>query len=238
MPSYDTGWVANSDWTDQHLGTAAGGNVVHSLGYNLRELLVQVFISTDGTDANSFETKIDSRNSTGDANLGCTFYQVNTNEIKIQTGAEGFYYLDDTGVVVQIAAQSWYYRVVVTKLQPVISVRNISEDYSTSETDTGKQWIDGKTIYRKCFSGVSATAAEYVVSGVVPDNVVKLEYIQKSSLGTTLFAGSEYTVGGVDQCQATWCNAAHATNANQIYLGHGAAQLQGQQYFIILEYTV
>lgn len=28
-----------------------------------------------------------------------------------------------------------------------------SEDYSTNETDTGKKWVDGRTIYRKVFRG-------------------------------------------------------------------------------------
>ena len=52
---YDTGWVACSDWTNQHLGSTLGGNVVHNLNTPLRNLSVKVFISTDGTDDNSFE---------------------------------------------------------------------------------------------------------------------------------------------------------------------------------------
>lgn len=36
-------------------------------------------------------------------------------------------------------------------------VQQESDRYSTDEVDTGKRWIDGKKIYRKCFTGAIAT---------------------------------------------------------------------------------
>lgn len=151
MPSYDTGWVNCSDWTDQHLGDTVGSNVNHALGYNLRELLVQVFISTDGTDNNSFQIDHSTGGTASAAEIrGINIYQVDTNNITVQTGANGIrQILDAAGATNAIDTENWYYRVIVTKIQPVISVRNISDDYETSEIDTGAQWIDNKTIYRK-----------------------------------------------------------------------------------------
>jgi len=35
---------------------------------------------------------------------------------------------------------------------------SLSNDYSTSEINTGKTWIDGKPIYRKCFTGTTPTS--------------------------------------------------------------------------------
>ena len=35
------------------------------------------------------------------------------------------------------------------------------QTYSISETETGKYWIDGKKIYRKCFSGTQSVYSEY-----------------------------------------------------------------------------
>ena len=123
-------------------------------------------------------------------------------------------------------------------VQQTVSVRNQSEDYATTETDTGKNWIDGKRIYRKCFSGTSTAASiQYVASGVVPDNVIKLEYIQKTAINNVLFPGSEFTTGGLDQVWATWLTATHGTNPNSIYLYHNEANAQSQPYFIIMEYT-
>jgi hypothetical protein len=167
IPSYDTGWVACSDWTNQHLGTAVGGNVVHSLGYNLREMLVRVFISTDGTDNNSFEV-CDADTDVGSSSYyGLSFFQINTNSILVQTGAGGIRYVRDSdGNTELLTTQSYYYRVSVTKFQSVASVRNVSEDYSASETDTGKRWIDGKTIYRKGFTGTSGTGAWQTVATI------------------------------------------------------------------------
>ena len=37
--------------------------------------------------------------------------------------------------------------------QKINSSQILNQDYSTSEQDTGQKWIDGKTIYKKSFSG-------------------------------------------------------------------------------------
>ncbi len=59
LSKYATGWINRSDWTNVHLGTDttkdADSNLNHALSAPLSELIVKVFVSTDGTDANSFE---------------------------------------------------------------------------------------------------------------------------------------------------------------------------------------
>jgi len=114
---YDTGWVSCNDWTDQQLGTAVGGNVVHNLGINLSDMLVKVLISTDGTDTNSFECRdYMIYNTTGVKFLGITIYQVNTNQITIQTGTFGLAYITAAGVLDAIDDEAWYYKVKVYHL--------------------------------------------------------------------------------------------------------------------------
>lgn len=60
-------------------------------------------------------------------------------------------YVNDVVLVSQLqytagATEPLFSYELVNELVPV---RNSADDYSTSETDTGKNWIDGKRIYRK-----------------------------------------------------------------------------------------
>lgn len=111
---YDTGWVNCSDWTNQHLGTALGGNVVHNLNQPLANLLVKVFVSTDGTDATSYELAF--MTDVG-SDLGIVAFQVDNNNIKIQTGAGGAGgVMDDSGAVVTFDTENYYYKVKVWTL--------------------------------------------------------------------------------------------------------------------------
>ena len=57
------------------------GYVNHSLGLPLSELDVKLFISTDGTDANSFEALLFEQDST--VTLGQTAFYVDDNNIKV-----------------------------------------------------------------------------------------------------------------------------------------------------------
>ncbi|KKL50527.1 hypothetical protein LCGC14_2304590 [marine sediment metagenome] len=124
LRSYDTGWIACSDWTDQHLGSAVGGNVVHNLNSPLRNLIVKVFISTDGTDANSHEvgySMIDNAGAIAQT-LGLCVYAVDDNNLIIQTGSTGLYYIDAAGGWHAVGgANSEYYRIVVYEMTSVYS---------------------------------------------------------------------------------------------------------------------
>jgi hypothetical protein len=114
---YDTGWlhIYNDDWTNVHLGSdnsTSDSNVTHNLNAPLSELLVKVLISTDGTDANSFEvTPI------GDSgNEGLAISQVDENNITIQTGDSGFRSVNSNGLDYTLDTESWYYKIKVWKL--------------------------------------------------------------------------------------------------------------------------
>lgn len=121
---YDTGWLLNeiggaatADWTNVHLGDVPTGdsNVTHNLNAPLSDLLVKVLISTDGTDANSLEVS----NIEFDAAIvsdyfaGIQIYQVDLNNIKVQTGSSGFTTLSDSGVPDTVSVENWYYKVKV-----------------------------------------------------------------------------------------------------------------------------
>ena len=125
LRSYDTGWIACSDWTNQHLGSALGGNVIHNLNTPLRNLMVKVFISTDATDANSFEIPFADYNAdaAGTVNLGLTIFQVtDDNNLIIQTGSQGFGMVTNAdGTITFINSDSYYYRIVVYEMTSVYS---------------------------------------------------------------------------------------------------------------------
>lgn len=108
---YDTGWIACSDWTNQHLGDTVGGNVAHNLQAPLSELAVKVLISTDGTDNNSFDVTYSDIYTA--ANYGITIFAVDKNNIKVQTGQNGITYTNDSGQNITIDTESWYYKVKV-----------------------------------------------------------------------------------------------------------------------------
>ena len=115
--SYDTGWINRSDWTNVHMGTNTtlntDSNVTHSLGVPLSDLLVRVLISTDGTDANSFE--IQQATSTSNS-LGVMTYAVDNDNVLVQTGSIGVIRLTGAGVSDGITTDDWYYKIKVYKL--------------------------------------------------------------------------------------------------------------------------
>lgn len=122
---YDTGWKLNllnggvsADWTNVHLGddnTDPTDTVTHNLGVPLYKLYIKVLISTDGTDNNSFEMGIGHAYNAG-SGYSITPFQVDSNSIKIQTGASGVAYTNDSGSITGITNQAYYYKVVVVKL--------------------------------------------------------------------------------------------------------------------------
>lgn len=111
---YRTGWINRSDWTNVHLGSNTtlntDSNVTHGLNAPLPKLLVKLFVSTDGTDANSFEVKY---GETGNTGRGFTVFAVDNNNVKIQTGTGGIDYVLDDGTCAAIDIENWYYQVVV-----------------------------------------------------------------------------------------------------------------------------
>ncbi|MCL5018493.1 MAG: hypothetical protein M1416_01860 [Candidatus Pacearchaeota archaeon] len=136
--TYDTGWKNTSDWTNANLGTTFGGNVTHSLNAPLSELLINLYLSTDGTDANSFMPfDSDQDSGTGHTN-GYTAFAHNNSEFAIHTGISGISFKSLTGNYDLADTEAWYYKVVVSKIIRTSSgsvvCQKTTEDTATSNT--------------------------------------------------------------------------------------------------------
>ena len=91
-------------------------NFTHNLDAPVSDLLIKVLISTDGTDANSFE--ILGADYAGSASAGgYTFWQIDNNNIKVQTGNNGVNYILDDGTLTAVDTEDWYYKIVVYRLR-------------------------------------------------------------------------------------------------------------------------
>ena len=132
---YDTGWIANSDWTNAEF------TINHNLGDVLPGLIVKVFFSSDGTDVNAQEVKSAtlelSSSPAATIRAGVFILSVDDNSVKLQTGAEGVYVVGASGSFTLLDTEAWYYRVLVYKPEvftrsEVGSVRNLSADYTIS----------------------------------------------------------------------------------------------------------
>ncbi len=118
--SYDTGWINRSDWTNVHLGSDdtlnTDSNVTHNLNAPLSDIIVKVLISTDGTDANSFEVQYIDHLPGASLQHGITILQVDSNNIIVQVATHGLVYSDSSGTLIWIDTENWYYKIKVWKL--------------------------------------------------------------------------------------------------------------------------
>lgn len=120
-------------------------------------------------------------------------------------------------------------------------INNIG-NYSTTEVDTGKTWIDGKTIYRKVIAtGDLATDfvdnAKSINHGITNlDNVISINCIGVFNDGAKFdFEGYTY----YDSVQQAWNVLNVYINTDSIYLTYkGPTMISNvDSSFIILEYT-
>ena len=91
-------------------------DVTHDFNVPLSDLLVKVLISSDGTDANSFEPNIQLSDNPVATSFGITFQSVDDNNIIVQTGLSGIAYVGPIGITTSVVAQDWYYKIKVFKL--------------------------------------------------------------------------------------------------------------------------
>ncbi|KKK58223.1 hypothetical protein LCGC14_3046620, partial [marine sediment metagenome] len=94
-------------------------NVVHGLNAPLSDLLVKVMISTDGTDANSFElvdTGFDTAMS-ANTTVGLSILAVDNDNVRVQTAIQGFLRIKDDGTRETVGSSDYYYKIVVYKLK-------------------------------------------------------------------------------------------------------------------------
>ena len=117
------------------------------------------------------------------------------------------------------------------KLESVVPIsnRSLNLDYSTTETNTGLTWIDGKAIYRIVWSGTTGAGANSTLAlGFIIDSIcppMKLS-VNSSTFG---WIGPE----GTANLGVYFTN----TTKNNITFYHNAAHLQSRPYRLVLEYT-
>ena len=121
---YDTGWVENlinsgsPDWTGVQLSSSGTGStsVNHGLNCGLDQIIIKLLVSTDGTDANSFELSVGDQRLSGTNTYGTTAHYVDANNIIIQTATNGIVFTNLTGARVFLDTDAYYYRIIVIRL--------------------------------------------------------------------------------------------------------------------------
>ena len=138
------------------------------------------------------------------------------------------------GDALNVYSSASAYGAVMKLVKETGIVPTIPRDYifSTTETNTGKVWIDGKPIYRKVISGTTGAGGSSTQAlGVTVDSMVVLEFwIDSSSFGWECLSGSS---SGSNVHMVYFTN----TTQNEMTLYHGVAHLQSRPYNLILEYT-
>lgn len=184
--TYDTGWIARSDWTNVHVGTPTidydnlsgtftvgelitadsgatgiiqsdtgsamqvkmvtgdgefvndeeivGGtsgatadvdmtastkntddNLFHDFATNSSDINVRYLISTDGTENNSFEPIL--MQSANTELTGVSFFQVDTDNIEIQTGSGGIRYIDSNGAPYLLDNEDYFFKAIAERIR-------------------------------------------------------------------------------------------------------------------------
>jgi len=109
ISKYDTGWVSNSDWTNQEL------TVTHNLGAAIDGLIIKFFIASDGSG--TAEQEVSPVNLPYATSVyGIVFINIDTNSFKIQTGKDGVQYMAEDGSGAVLAAGAYYWRCSVYKI--------------------------------------------------------------------------------------------------------------------------
>lgn len=107
-------------------------------------------------------------------------------------------------------------------------------NYSTSETDTGQRWIDGKTIYRKVINfgnlpNTSTKSVNHNISGL--SFVTSLYAIAYTATGARSYQMINFaTSDGVQLAMRLFCNT------SQVTIGTGSDRSSLKAY-VIMEYT-
>jgi hypothetical protein len=122
----DSGWLLNemagagsADWAIVHLGTDPTDPTdswTHNLGVPQAKTKTILLISTDGTDANGFDIGTALYSPDAAHRKGFTIYQVDNNNLIIQTATNGLNKVDSDGGETIIVAQNWYYRIITKRI--------------------------------------------------------------------------------------------------------------------------
>lgn len=124
---------------------------------------------------------------------------------------------------------------VLMAFDNIISSQNSNlANYSTSETDTGQRWIDGKTIYRKVINfgnlpNTSTKSVNHNISGL--SFVTSLYAIAYTATGARSYQMINFaTSDGVQLAMRLFCNT------SQVTIGTGSDRSSLKAY-VIMEYT-
>lgn len=105
-------------------------------------------------------------------------------------------------------------------------------DYSTNEVNTGKKWIDGKPIYRKCYSGNTGNDNISIDSGITNiDQIILLD----GMINDTVYSLSMKCGGYLDGTN-NYSFLYYIKNTNKINCAMPSVWYGGTYTFII-EYT-
>lgn len=104
--------------------------------------------------------------------------------------------------------------------------------YSTEEADTGKTWIDGKTIYRKIFTGRFTASANVTVNIVSSANMPDIDTL----VGYSGFYSTDATNYSTLGDSSTRVFFGLGTSSKRIALQSEIARTN-QKFIITLEYT-
>ena len=104
------------------------------------------------------------------------------------------------------------------------------QSYSTNEVDTGKTWINGEKIYRKCYSGTAGSNAAVVV-----DTLTSIDrIISYSGFSTSAYDWS----WSIPNAQSGYEIALRmTTNSKELQLKFGVNYGTTDKWNLILEYT-
>jgi len=128
---YDSGFSEITNWLNRR------DTYTHNLNDNLSSLLVKIFLSSDGTEANAIEvTNITFSSSALNTEYNFQIEYNDANSIIIATGANGARYYDSSGDSVTLgSSQSYYLKVVIYKPQfttKVYEPKNFYYDLTSS----------------------------------------------------------------------------------------------------------
>jgi len=119
--TYDTGWIARSEWRNKHLGSDTTKNVdsLVSLPFSftdLGDLNITFLINSAATDIGAQEPRT---NTSGTGNRGYGIEQIDATSLRIQTGSNGVTYINGSGSDVPVDTEDWFYKIIVIKDNPV-----------------------------------------------------------------------------------------------------------------------
>ncbi len=133
--TYDTGWIANSDWTATTLVVTTPFNFD-----SISDIDSKFYVSIDGTEDNSIEiVGMAIRDAGINEQTSLGYGKTGTNELTYYTGASGVRApsLDGLGSSVLLgAASARYYKVVVTKTLKNINTASDFTEYASNSSTT------------------------------------------------------------------------------------------------------